>query len=259
MRIESAPYQHVTSSTTSNPSSESGSELPPDFDVSKFQLAAERPSLGSYATPGRPGEFTEIKTPEEAWHQITHGTGAKLIAVPQVIPFGYEQVNNSLNEILAEHDLEKPAGTRISFGIAEDDQDGEVRFIVEDTLNPDDAEAKARAKAIQDVLNSGDYEYFTDSYLALDQLTAGQNISQANLRDSVLAQETASNNTEADSGARNPVTTYKQEFALKSDGTNWLMDVQLHKVELPPIEYVHTEPTIEYPQGPFEYAKREPA
>jgi len=117
----------------------------------------------------------------------------------------HHQVNTLFNNLLAEQTLQAPEGTRVSFGIADDDISGELQFVVETP------EASTLQQQFQGLLNRQGQDHIIDSFIALDQHNARE---QAEL--TLAAGEHLS----------------KQEFALRYDGDSWQLDIRLHPVAI---------------------------
>ncbi len=117
----------------------------------------------------------------------------------------HQQLNLLLNSLFSDQNFAVPASTRLSFGMADGDDSGELRFVVENDVTPQ-SEA-----AVSQLLNSDGLEYVIDSFIALEQQ---------------LARDQAEVIQEAGNGF------FKQEFALIYDGQDWQLDIRLYPVSL---------------------------
>lgn len=117
----------------------------------------------------------------------------------------HQQLNLLLNDLFSEQNFVVPASTRLSFGMADGDESGELRFVVENDVTPQ-SEA-----AISQLLNSDGLEYVIDSFIALEQQLA---------RDKAEMIQAAGNGF------------FKQAFALIYDGEDWQLDIRLYPVLL---------------------------
>ncbi|MCV6587509.1 MAG: hypothetical protein OIF57_00580 [Marinobacterium sp.] len=122
--------------------------------------------------------------------------------MPVINPI-HQQLNQYLSTFLTDQGIEIPTGTRLSYGIAEHTEDGELRFVVE--------APHSQTPYIAQQLNTPTREQLIDCFVALEQHCARQ---QAE-----VAQKTGTG-------------LYKQSFAMRYDGTDWQMDTQLYQVQL---------------------------
>lgn len=117
----------------------------------------------------------------------------------------HQQLNMLLNSLFTEQNFTVPASTRLSFGVSDQDSSGELHFVVENDRQP---ECEAQ---VSRVLNADGLEYVIDSFVALEQELA---------RTQAEVVQTAGNGF------------FKHAFALKYDGGDWLLDIQLYPMVL---------------------------
>ncbi len=212
-----------------------GAAAQPSVDESKFIPQGELPEE-AFKNTGEATIFYTPKSPTEAWDEYLTSTTGSMIEVSSTIPAGYSDVSNRLSAILKENGIEESEGMSIRHGIPEpeegeeEDPDAfkESQFIVEGLQN------KAAQEQIEAILNSEQYAEFEQRFLALDKLTASENISNASQRDALLGN--AQPVPDAD-GSR--VTYgYEQQFAMQYSDANWQMDTRVEKVELLRVEKI---------------------
>lgn len=117
----------------------------------------------------------------------------------------HHQLNQLLNDTLAEGNTRAPTGTRLSFGVSDEDISGELQFVVESPSKPQ-CESTLAA-----VLNRGNPERLVDNFVALEQH---------------CAREQAEIHLAEGNGPK------KQIFALKFDGTTWQLDLTFQAISL---------------------------
>jgi len=179
--------------------------------------------------------FFKNKSPNEAWVEYATSTIGSMVEVSSTIPAGFKDVVEKLSSILDDNGIVAPPGMSVIHAIPEIDDDpateeSTIPMFIAQGIN--DEELKAQ---IEEVLNSDEYSYFKDYFLALDKLTAAENSSIASARDALLGNSTMQKNTES--------TTfygYEQDFSLKNIAGNWQMETSLEKVELLKLEKIAT-------------------
>lgn len=218
-----------------NAGASQGATAQPAVDESKFILQGELPEEALKNT-GEATIFYTPKSPTEAWDEYLTSTTGSMIEVSNTIPVGYSDVSNRLSAILKENGAEASEGMSIRHGIPEpedgeeEDPDAikEPQFIVEGLPN------KAAKEQFEAILNSEQYAGFEQRFLALDKLTASENISNASQRDVLLG------NTQPAPDADGSRVTYgyQQQFAMQYSDASWQMDTHIEKVELLRIEKI---------------------
>ena len=155
--------------------------------------------------------------------------------VSSTIPAGFKDVVEKLSTILDDNGIVAPPGMSVKHAIPENDDDpateeSTVPIFIAEGVN--DEELKAQ---IEEVLNSEEYSYFKDYFLALDKLTAAENSSVASARDALLGNSTIQKNAESTT-----FYVYEQDFSLKNIAGSWQMETSLEKVELLKLEKIAT-------------------
>ncbi|WP_271270845.1 hypothetical protein [Aliamphritea hakodatensis] len=214
--------------------SQSAAAQPP-VDESKFIPQGELPEEALKNT-GEATIFYTAKSPTEAWDEYLTSTTGSMIEVSSTIPAGYSDVSNRLSAILKENGVEASEGMTIRHGIPEpeegeeEDPDAikEPQFIVGGLPN------KAAQEQVEAILNSEQYAGFEQRFLALDKLTASENISNASQRDALLGNIQPA----PDADGSRVTYGYQQQFAMQYSDASWQMDTQIEKVELLRIEKI---------------------
>jgi len=207
---------------------------PFEVDESKF---IPRGELSQEALEYEDGATVSFKhqSPNEAWAEYVTSTIGSMVEVSSTIPAGFKDVVEKLSTILDDNGIVAPPGMSVKHAIPEDDNDPEteestVPIFIAEGVN--DEELKAQ---IEEVLNSQEYSYFKDYFLALDKLTAAENSSVASSRDTLLGNSTIQKNAQS--------TTfygYEQDFSLENIAGSWQMETSLEKVELMKLEKIAT-------------------
>jgi hypothetical protein len=200
---------------------------PPEGDESKFILKDEL-SIDALKDSGEATIVFQSQSPSEAWDIYVNSTLGSMIEVSSTIPTAFNDVTTRLASIFEENNITPFAELSIKHAIPEskDAADSEelktAEFIVKGVGNEEIKEQ------IEEVLNSDNYADFKNYFLALDKLTASENTSIANARDSLLGNNTANNINTGSMASYG----YEQDFSLKYLEGNWKMDTSLEKVEL---------------------------
>jgi len=173
------------------------------------------------------------KSPNEAWLDYVTSTTGSMVEVSSTIPAGFKDVVEKLSTILDDNGIVAPPGMSVKHAIPENDNDPSTEestmpIFIADGVN--DEELKTE---IEKVLNSEEYSYFKDFFLALDKLTAAENSSVASSRDALLGNSTIQKNAESAT-----FYGYEQDFSLKNIAGSWQMESSLEKVELLKLEKI---------------------
>ncbi|WP_415900923.1 hypothetical protein [Neptuniibacter sp. QD48_11] len=226
--------QIQANSTHSVTHSQNPTTTQPQVDETKFIAQGDLPD-SIYNTTGDAQIVFKPTSPDEAWQQYAFSTSGSMIEVSSTIPAGYQDVNAQLKALFTEQGIDVPDGLTISYGIpekksefAEEEASKEPQFLIKNVDDP------LLSDQIEELLNNPENAHFKKSYLALDRLTAAENTTQAELRDSLLNQPDSDNKPQGD----NSLITYgyKQDFSMSFDGENWLMNTSTQLVELMRVE-----------------------
>ena len=192
----------------------------------------------AYTNTGGATVFVAPQTPDEAWQQYAFSTSGSMVEVSTTIPVGYQYVSTQLEAMLAEHSIEAPTETTIKFAIPEIEKTVEEdnQTIQEAVFIVDNVDDEALADRIAEVLNHSESHHFKQSYLALDKLTAIENIHQAQQRDNTIGRSV---DTDIPNGTDSMATYgYQQDFSMSFDGDKWWMKISVQPVELMRIEKI---------------------
>lgn len=192
----------------------------------------------AYTNTGGAAVFVAPQTPDEAWQQYAFSTSGSMVEVSTTIPVGYQYVSTQLEAMLAENGIEAPAGATIKFAIPEIEEESQEdnQPIQEAVFIVDNVDDETLADRIAEVLNHSESQHFKQSYLALDKLTATENIYQAQQRDTTIGRSVDT----AITNSTDSMTTYgyQQDFSMRFDQDQWWMKTSVQPVELMRIEKI---------------------
>jgi len=205
-----------------------------EVDKSRFMPQGE---LSKEALEYDDGATISFKnqSPNEAWVEYTTSTTGSMVEVSSTIPAGFKDVVEKLSTILDDNGIVAPPGMSVKHAIPEDDKDPETEESTVPIFIAEGVNDEALKAQIEEVLNSEEYSYFKDYFLALDKLTAAENSSIASARDALLGNSTMQKNTESTT-----IYGYEQDFSLKNVAGSWQMETSLEKVELLKLEKIAT-------------------
>jgi len=175
------------------------------------------------------------QSPNEAWVEYTTSTTGSMVEVSSTIPAGFKDVVEKLSTILDDNGIVAPPGMSVKHAIPEDDNDPETEESTMPIFIAEGVNDEALKAQIEEVLNSEEYSYFKDYFLALDKLTAAENSSIASARDALLGNSTMQKNAQSTT-----IYGYEQDFSLKNVAGSWQMETSLEKVELLKLEKIAT-------------------